>query len=123
MTRVWRNLSRGEKGLSIAAISLMSLLPCIAMVTRLAGTAGIPGSVVFVQQLTLCVPFLGAGLPASGDRLLSMSSNTFLPEKWVGPVRALRRGLTAALAGGLCSARYEVLVLERTGRGRRCERV
>jgi len=59
MRRVWPILSAGERGLSIAAISLMSLLPCIAMVTRLAGTAGISGSVVFVQQLTLCVAFLG----------------------------------------------------------------
>ena len=115
MTRVWRVLAGGEKGLSIAAISLMALLPCIAMVTRLAGAAGIPGSVVFVQQLTLCVAFLGAGLAASGDRLLSMSANTFLPEKWVGPVRVFACGLTAAIAGGLCGASYEFVVLERAG--------
>ena len=75
MTRVWRVLAGGERGLSIAAISLMALLPCITMATRLAGVAGIPGSVVFVQQLTLCVAFLGAALAASGDRLLNASGS------------------------------------------------
>ena len=115
MTRVWRNLSRGEKGLSIAAISLMSLLPCIAMATRLMGAAGISGSVVFVQQLTLCVAFLGAGLAASGDRLLSMSANTFLPEKCVGPVRVFACGLTTAIAAGLCWASCQFVVLEKAG--------
>jgi len=115
MRRFWRILSAGEKGLSIAAISLMSLLPCIAMVTRLAGTAGISGSVLFVQQLTLCVAFLGAGLAASGDRLLSMSANTFLPDEWVGPVRVFACGLTAAIAAGLCWASYQFVVLERSG--------
>jgi tripartite ATP-independent transporter DctM subunit len=115
MRRVWPILSIGERGLSIAAISLMSLLPCIAMVTRLAGTAGISGSVVFVQQLTLCVAFLGAALAASGDRLLSMSANTFLPKKWVGPVRVFACGLTAAIAAALCWASYQFVVLERSG--------
>lgn len=115
MTRIWRNLSRVEKGLSIAAISLMSLLPLIAMVTRLAGIAGIPGSIVFVQQLTLCVAFLGAGLAASGDRLLSMSANTFLRGKWVGPVRVFACGLTAAIAAALCWASYQFVVLEKAG--------
>jgi tripartite ATP-independent transporter DctM subunit len=71
--------------------------------------------VVFVQQLTLCVAFLGAGLAASGDRLLSMSANTFLPEEWVGPVRVFACGLTAAIAGGLCWASCEFVVLERAG--------
>jgi len=115
MTRTWRILAGGEKGLSIVAISLMSLLPCIAMVTRLMGTAGIPGSVVFVQQLTLCVAFLGAALAASGDRLLSMSANTFLPPKWMSPVRVFACGLTAAIAAGLCWASCQFVVLEQAG--------
>jgi tripartite ATP-independent transporter DctM subunit len=115
VSRVWHILSGGEKGLSIAAISLMALLPCIAMATRLAGTSGIPGSVVFVQQLTLCVAFLGAGLAASGGHLLSMSANTFLPEKWVGPARVFACGLTTAIAAGLCWASFQFVVLERAG--------
>jgi tripartite ATP-independent transporter DctM subunit len=71
--------------------------------------------VVFVQQLTLCVAFLGAGLAASGDRLLSMSANTFLPEKCVGPVRVFACGLTTAIAAGLCWASCQFVVLEKAG--------
>ena len=115
MTRLWRILSSGEKGLSIAAISLMSLLPVIAMVSGMAGKTGVPGSVAFVQQLTLCVAFLGAGLAASGDRLLSMSANTFLPGKWVGPARVFACGLTTVIAASLCFASCQFVVLEKAG--------
>jgi C4-dicarboxylate transporter, DctM subunit len=115
VTRVWRALSGAEKGLSVTAISLMALLPCIAMCARLTGTAGIPGSVVFVQQLTLCVAFLGAGLGASGDHLLSMSANTFLPARWAAPARVFACGLAAAIAAGLCWASWQFVVLEKAG--------
>jgi tripartite ATP-independent transporter DctM subunit len=115
MTRVWRALGRGEKALAIGAISVMALLPVIEMVCRPLGLSGIPGSVVFVQQLTLWVAFLGAGLAASGDRLLSLSANTFLPEKWTVPVRVFGCGLTAAIAASLCWASYQFVVSERTG--------
>ena len=79
MTRIGRGLGRGgwssagslEKAVAVLAISLASLLPLIAMVTRLAGVRGIPGSVVFVQQLTLWIAFVGAALAAAGDQLRS----------------------------------------------------
>jgi tripartite ATP-independent transporter DctM subunit len=115
MTRVWRALGGGEKALAIGAISVMSLLPVVEMVARPLGLTGIPGSVVFVQQLTLWVAFLGAALAASGDRLLSLSANTFLPEKWAGPVRVFGCGLTAAIAASLCYASCQFVVSERTG--------
>jgi tripartite ATP-independent transporter DctM subunit len=115
VTRVWRVLSGAEKGLSVTAISLMALLPCIAIGARLAGTAGISGSVVFVQQLTLCVAFLGAALAASGDHLLSMSANTFLSARWVGPARVFACGLATAIAAGLCWASWQFVVFERAG--------
>ncbi|MGA3019827.1 MAG: TRAP transporter large permease subunit [Bryobacteraceae bacterium] len=115
MTRIFRALGSGEKALAIGAISVMSLLPVVEMVARLLGLTGIPGSVVFVQQLTLWVAFLGAALAASGDRLLSLSANTFLPEKWTRPVRVFGCGLTAAIAASLCWASYQFVVSERTG--------
>jgi tripartite ATP-independent transporter DctM subunit len=115
MTRIWRALGNSEKALAIAAISVMSLLPVVEMVARLLGLTGIPGSVVFVQQLTLWVAFLGAALAAGGDRLLSLSANTFLPEKWAGPVRVFGCGLTAAIAASLCWASCQFVVSEHTG--------
>ena len=84
------------------------------MATRLAGVRGIPGSVVFVQQLTLWIAFLGAALAASGDRLLGMSANTFVPPKWTVPVRIFGCGLTAAIAASLCWASWQFVVSERS---------
>jgi tripartite ATP-independent transporter DctM subunit len=118
MTRVWRGVWRRvggyEKAVAVLAISLASVLPLIAMATRLAGVRGIPGSVVFVQQLTLWIAFLGAALAASGDRLLGMSANTFVPPKWAVPVRIFGCGLTAAIAATLCWASYQFVASERS---------
>ena len=115
MKPVWRLLGGSEKALAIGAISLMSLLPVVEMATRLVGWQGVPGSVVFVQQLTLVVAFLGAALASSGDRLLSLSANTFLPERFATPVRIFGCGLAAAIAASLCWASYLFVVSERTG--------
>ena len=114
MTRVWQALGSFERTVAVLAISLASLLPLIAMGCRLAGVRSIPGSVVFVQQLTLWIAFLGAGLAASGDRLLGMSANTFVPQRWTTPVRVLGCGLTAAIAASLCWASCRFVVSERS---------
>jgi C4-dicarboxylate transporter, DctM subunit len=114
MTGAARILGRLERAVAILAISLACLLPLIAMATRLAGIRGIPGSVVFVQQLTLWMAFLGAALAASGERLLGMSANTFVPAGWMRPVRLFGCGLTAAIASSLCWASYRFVASERS---------
>ena len=118
MTRALADLrAAAKRPWRLLAISLACLLPLIAVATRLAGVRGVPGSVVFVQQLTLWVAFLGAALAASGDRLLGMSANTFVPPSWAAPVRIFGCGLTAAIAAGLCWASYQfVLPRGRSGR-------
>ena len=113
MTQVWGLLRSGERALAVGALSLMSILPLVEMFTRLMGRGGIPGSVVFVQYLTLWVAFLGAALAASGDRLLSLSANTFLPEKWAEPVRIAGCGMTAAISASLCWASYQFVASQR----------
>ncbi|MFZ0936246.1 MAG: TRAP transporter large permease subunit [Bryobacteraceae bacterium] len=90
------------------------MLPLIAMITRLAGVRGIPGSVVFVQQLTLWIAFLGAGLAASGDRLLGMSATTFVRPQWAASVRIFGCGLTVAISASLCWASYQFVASERS---------
>src|ERR1700685_2753236 len=115
MKREWGLLGGWGRALALWAISLMSVLPVVEMVARLLGLTGIPGSVVFVQQLTLWVAFLGAALAATGDRLLSLSANTFLPEKWPIPTRMFGCGLPAAIAASLCWASFQFVVSERTG--------
>ena len=112
-----RTLAVSEKGLAIAAISLMALLPVAELVSRSLGMNGVPGSTVIVQHLTLWVAFLGAALAASSDRLLSLSANTFLPEKWAEPVRIAGCGFTAAIAAGLCWASWQFVMSQRTGGG------
>ncbi|MGC9949207.1 MAG: TRAP transporter large permease subunit [Bryobacteraceae bacterium] len=122
MTGLWRGLGRGlgralgrwERAVAVLAISLAALLPLVAMATRLAGVRGIPGSVVFVQQLTLWIAFVGAALAASGERLLGMSANTFVPPQWAAPVRIFGCGLTAAIAASLCWASWQFVLSERS---------
>ena len=96
-------------------MSLMALLPVAELLSRYAGFSGVPGSTVFVQHLTLWVAFLGAALAAASDRLLSISANTFLPERWAAPVRIAGCGLTAAIATGLFWASCQFVVAQREG--------
>jgi tripartite ATP-independent transporter DctM subunit len=110
-----RAFAASEKGVAVAAISLMAVLPVAELLARYTGLNGVPGSTVFVQHLTLWVAFLGAALAAGSDRLLSISANTFLPEKWAAPVRIAGCGLTAAIATGLCWASYQFVLSQREG--------
>jgi len=113
--RLVRAFLTTEKAVAVAALSLMALLPVAELAARYTGLNGVPGSTVFVQHLTLWVAFLGAALAASSDRLLALSANTFLPEKWAAPVRVLSSGLTAAIAAGLCWASYQFVLSQRIG--------
>jgi len=91
-----------ERWVPAAALTLMALLPITEMVSRQWRLAGIPGSTVIVQHLTLWIAFIGAALAARSDRLLALSANTFLPARWVGVVRLFVSAVGAAIA--LCLA-------------------
>jgi C4-dicarboxylate transporter DctM subunit len=104
-----------ENAVAVAAMSLMAVLPVIQLVAPHLGFNGVPGSAVFVQHLTLWVAFLGAALAAASGRLLSISANTFLPEKWAAPVGVLTSGLTVAIAVGLCWASWQFVASQRQG--------
>ncbi len=62
------------------ALALMALLPLAEIVVRPLLTGGIPGSIPFVQHLTLWVAFLGAGVAARQDKLIALATATFIPE-------------------------------------------
>lgn len=99
MKKVGALLLASEGALAVAAMAAMSLLPVGELLSRQLGlSGGIPGSSVFVQHLTLWVAFLGATLAAASDRFLAVSSNTFLPEKWIPRVRVVTSFVTAAVA-------------------------
>lgn len=113
--RLVRAFAFSEQAVAVAAMSFMALLPVAELFARYTPWSGVPGSTVFVQHLTLWVAFLGAALAAGSDRLLALSANTFLPEKWAAPVRVGGSGLTAAIAAGLCWASYQFVLSQRDG--------
>ncbi len=90
----------------MVAFSLMTLLPVIEMLSRQFRWNGIPGSAVVVQQLTLWIGMLGGMLASRSDRLLGLSSTSFLPEKWLPPAKILSGAVLAAVSTCLAWASY-----------------
>ncbi len=77
-----RAFEAAENWVSVGALSVMSALPLVEVAARRLRTAGIPGSTVFVQHLTLWLALLGAALAARSGRLLSLATDAYLPERW-----------------------------------------
>ena len=115
MIRLARLPALSERALAVAALSLMSLLPVAEMTARQLGLPSVVGSTVFVQHLTLWVAFLGAGLAACSGRLLSLSANTFLSEKWTPRVAVFTSAVSAAITMGLAWASLQFVLAEREG--------
>ncbi len=95
-----------ENSFSILALSLMTVLPVIEMVSRQFRWSGIPGSAVVVQQLTLWIGMLGGMLASRSDRLLGLSSSTFLPESWRAPAKIAAGATLAAVSTCLAWASW-----------------
>ena len=64
VVRVFRG---GEEIVANLALAAMVLLPLAEILIRPMFSGGIPGSISFVQHLTLWVGFLGAALAARAD--------------------------------------------------------
>jgi tripartite ATP-independent transporter DctM subunit len=95
-----RGLGRIERGLASVAIALMVLLPLAEILTRRLLQRGVPGSIPFVQHLTLWVGLLGGAIAASEQRMLALATGTFVPE---GRVRDVAHAVAAAV-GAFVSA-------------------
>ena len=80
LRRALGGLHRTEELGAALALALMALLPLAEIVVRPLLTGGIPGSIPFVQHLTLWVAFLGAGIAARQDKLIALATATFIPE-------------------------------------------
>ena len=80
------------------ALALMALLPLAEIVVRPLLTGGIPGSIPFVQHLTLWVAFLGAGIAARQDKLIALATATFIPE---GAARRAARAFAATVGAAV----------------------
>jgi C4-dicarboxylate transporter, DctM subunit len=102
-----------ENFFSVAALSLMTALPVIEMVARQFRWPGIPGSAVVVQQLTLWISMLGGMLASRSNRLLGLSSSSFLPESWRAPAKVLSGAVLAAVSTCLAWGSYVFVKSER----------
>ena len=77
---VGRFLQQGEELVASVALAAMVLLPLAEIVVRPIFSGGIPGSIPFVQHLTLWVGFLGAAIAARDGKLIALATATFIPE-------------------------------------------
>ncbi|MGA2214680.1 MAG: TRAP transporter small permease subunit, partial [Bryobacteraceae bacterium] len=102
-----------EDSFSIAALSLMTVLPVIEMIARQFRWSGIPGSAVVVQQLTLWIGMLGGMLASRSGRLLGLSSSSFLPESWIAPAKIFWSAALAAVCTCLAYASWVFVRSER----------
>ena len=109
--------SRVERLIPATALTLMALLPVIEMVSRQWRLPGLPGSPLVVQHLTLWIAFIGAALAARSDRLLALSANTFLPQRWAAAVRLFVSAVGAAIAICLAWAAAQFVNAERLAGG------
>lgn len=108
---VLRHLESGVAGLSLA---LMAVLPLAEAGLRALFGIGIPGSLPFVQHLTLWVTFLGASLAAREDKLLALATGEFLPEgRWREAARIAANSVAVAIAALLARAAWDLMVIER----------
>ena len=76
---VVRALRGGEELVANLALAAMVLLPLAEIVVRPVLSGGIPGSITFVQHLTLWVGLLGAALAAREGKLIALATATFIP--------------------------------------------
>lgn len=89
-----------ENKVSIVILLLMTVLPLIDIAVQLFGRPNIAGSNVLVQNLTLWIAVTGAMLAARSDRLLALSTQSFLP----GRYGSIAKMVTSALAAGITAA-------------------
>ena len=91
-------LHTGEELIAACALGAMALLPLAEIVIRPFLAGGIPGSIPFVEHLTLWVGFLGAGLAARHNKLIALATATFIPE---GRVRRIAQAFAAMVGAGV----------------------
>ncbi len=105
---------RIEDSTAAAALLLMALLPVLELGLRTVFGAGIPGSVSYVQNLTLWVGFLGAVVASRQGRHLALTVEgvRLLPERPRRIVWGVCAALSAAVSAALFWAGLQFVVSE-----------
>ena len=111
-------LARLEDLVASVLLAAMVVLPLAEIVLRRLGTSGIPGSIPFVQHLTLWVGFLGGAIAARENRMLALATGALLPE---GTVRRVALVLASAVAAAVTAMLFvgavELVRMERQSGG------
>jgi len=97
-------VSKIENSISVSILLIMTILPLIDVVVQLFGRPNITGSNDLVQNLTLWIAVAGALLASRSDRLLALSTPTFLPDKFKNPIRIFTSALAAGITAGILLA-------------------
>ncbi|MYD85494.1 MAG: TRAP transporter large permease subunit [Acidobacteria bacterium] len=106
-------LHRSEELIAAGALAVMAILPLAEIVVRPIVTGGIPGSIPFVQHLTLWVGFLGAGLAARQNKLIALATATFIPDGTARRVaQAFAATVGAAVSAVLAWSAIDVVAIE-----------
>lgn len=102
LKRVMTAARQAEDSLASVAILAMGLIPVLEMALRTLLNTGIPGSYVYVQNLTLWVGFLGAMIVSREQRHLAIFSGfSSIPSRLQGIATVLVGITSTAVAGAL----------------------
>ena len=108
-----RVLRGGEELVANLALAAMVILPLAEIVVRPVISGGIPGSIPFVQHLTLWVGLLGAALAAREGKLINLGTATFIPEgrrRYVAEIFAAFVGSSVSTI--LATGAYDLVLLD-----------
>ena len=103
----------GEDAVTMAALAIMTLLPILEIVGRRLLGQGVPGSILFVQSLTLWVAFLGAMIAARQRRHLALATTAFLPASIRGAGSLVASAVATAVTAVLAWTAIDVVQNER----------
>jgi C4-dicarboxylate transporter DctM subunit len=106
-------IHRIEDVFPISILVLMSVLPLIEIFGRLIFGRGISGSIVLVQHLTLWIAVTGAMLAARSNRLLALSTQSFLPDRFRIPTKVVTSAVAAGVTVCILLASLDHVKIER----------
>ncbi len=98
MTTIGTLGRRTEQTVLVGALALATLIPITDAVGRLLGGVHIPGSAIYIQQLTLWLAFVGGLAATSRARHLTLSTAEFFDE---GPKKVLARVFAGSIAASV----------------------
>ena len=107
-------LHLGEDLTASLALAAMVFLPLVEIAIRPFLAGGIPGSIPFVEHLTLWVGLLGAALAAREGKLIALATATFIPEsRWRQVPGVFAAMVGAAVCAILARSAIGVVAIER----------